>query len=91
MEREATEAHLRARGETLLQPARALLAKAGVPCEARVVLGEPAHAIAQAARDLACDGIVMGTRGLGTVAGLLLGSVATKVLHLTGLPVTLVQ
>jgi nucleotide-binding universal stress UspA family protein len=91
MEREATEAQLRALGERKLQPARALLEKAGVPHEARVILGEPAHAIAGSAKDLACDGIVMGTRGLGSVAGLLMGSVATKVLHLTELPVTLVK
>ena len=89
--REATEAQLRARGEDNLQAARALLGKAGVPFEARVVLGEPAHAIADAAKDLGCDAIVMGTRGLGSVAGLLMGSVATKVLHLTELPVTLVK
>ena len=33
----------------------------------------------------------MGSRGLGSVAALLMGSVATKVLHLTALPVTLVK
>jgi nucleotide-binding universal stress UspA family protein len=33
----------------------------------------------------------MGTRGLGRVSGLLLGSVATKVLHLTKVPVTLAK
>jgi nucleotide-binding universal stress UspA family protein len=35
--------------------------------------------------------IVMGTRGLGGVRGLLLGSVATQLLHLTDVPVTLVK
>ncbi len=33
----------------------------------------------------------MGTRGLGAVAGVLMGSVTTKLLHLTDLPVTLVK
>ena len=89
--REATEAHLRELGEKKLQVGRAMLEKARVPHEARVILGEPAHAIADAAKDLGCDGIVMGTRGLGSVAGLLMGSVATKVLHMTELPVTLVK
>ena len=34
--------------------------------------------------------IIIGTRGLGGVRGLLLGSVATQ-LHLAGVPVTLVN
>ncbi|MBV8321628.1 MAG: universal stress protein, partial [Hyphomicrobiales bacterium] len=33
----------------------------------------------------------MGTRGLGGVRGLLLGSVATQLLHLVDVPVTLVK
>ena len=33
----------------------------------------------------------MGTRGLGSIRGLLLGSVATQVLHLVDMPVTLVK
>jgi nucleotide-binding universal stress UspA family protein len=43
-----------------------------------------------------CDQIIMGTRGLGAggvaaISGLLLGSIATKVLHLVDVPVTLVK
>jgi nucleotide-binding universal stress UspA family protein len=33
----------------------------------------------------------MGTRGVGGVRGLLLGSAATQVLHLTHVPVTIVK
>lgn len=33
----------------------------------------------------------MGTQGLGAMAGLLMGSVATKVLHLLDVPVLLVK
>ena len=36
------------------------------------------------------DEIVMGTRGLGRVGNLLMGSVATRVVHLAEVPVTLV-
>jgi nucleotide-binding universal stress UspA family protein len=33
----------------------------------------------------------MGTRGLGAVAGALLGSVASQVVHLSDVPVTLIK
>ncbi|HCZ15400.1 MAG TPA: universal stress protein, partial [Candidatus Accumulibacter sp.] len=38
-----------------------------------------------------CDGIVMGSRGLGAVSSVLLGSVSSRVLEITDLPVTLVK
>ncbi len=41
--------------------------------------GDPARGILRAAERLGVDTIVMGTRGLGDLAGLLLGSVAHKV------------
>jgi len=43
------------------------------------------------AEERGCDQIVMGTHGRGTIAGLLIGSVATKVLHLAKAPVLLVK
>jgi nucleotide-binding universal stress UspA family protein len=33
----------------------------------------------------------MGTRGLGPIANLVIGSVATKVIHLVEVPVTLIK
>ena len=33
----------------------------------------------------------MGTRGLGGIQGLLLGSVATQVIHLAKVPITLIK
>ena len=47
--------------------------------------------IADSAEREGCDAIVMGTRGMGSIGSLMLGSVATKVVHLTKLPVTLVK
>ena len=37
------------------------------------------------------DKIIMGTHGRGTLAGMLMGSVASKVLHRAAVPVTLVK
>ena len=49
--------------------------------------GGPAHVIAEIARRDGADVIVMGTRGRGQVAGLLLGSVTQRLLHLAHCPV----
>jgi nucleotide-binding universal stress UspA family protein len=55
------------------------------------VSGDVAERIVGSAVELQCTRIVMGTRGLGTIAGIALGSVAYKVIHLSSLPVTLVK
>ena len=47
-----------------------------------VVQGPIARTIVDFARDQRADAIVMGSRGLGDVSGLLLGSVSHKVSHL---------
>jgi len=72
-------------------PAKRLLGEAAIPCTTRLVTGDPALEIAQHAEIHGCTEIVMGTRGLGPVRTLILGSVATKVLHLVKIPVTLVK
>jgi len=73
------------------QTARALVEPTGLACVYQAVPGAPARVIADYARDHSIDHIVMGTRGLGKIAGLLLGSVATKVMREVGCPVTLVK
>jgi nucleotide-binding universal stress UspA family protein len=67
------------------------IAVSKVPVHRHLRLGETAPTIAAVAEELHCDGIIMGTRGLGQLGALLLGSVATQVLHLTHRPVTLVR
>jgi nucleotide-binding universal stress UspA family protein len=53
--------------------------------------GQTAETIAQVAHEEDVRHIVMGTRGLGGVQGLLLGSVATQVIHLAEVPITLIK
>lgn len=77
--------------EHAFAPARRLLGDAGIPCSTRLVTGDPAQEIALHADVHRCTEIVMGTRGLGPIKTLVLGSVATKVLHLVAIPVTLVK
>jgi nucleotide-binding universal stress UspA family protein len=55
-----------------------------------VYLGGPAHAIDEIAGETDADLIVMGTRGHSPVAGLLLGSVTQRLLHITDRPVLVV-
>jgi nucleotide-binding universal stress UspA family protein len=74
-----------------MQPAIDAAKSAGVPLTSETREGSPAEMIVKAAEELNCVGIVMGTRGMGALANLVLGSVATKVVHLTVLPVTLVK
>lgn len=78
-------------GESAIAPARAILQAAGVSCVEHMEQGEVARSIVRLAADLGCDQIVMGTQGRTALAGLVLGSVASKVLHLATVPVTLVK
>jgi nucleotide-binding universal stress UspA family protein len=64
---------------------------AGIVFKTLVKTGQAAEAIAQIAREEDIKHIVMGTRGLGSLQGLLLGSVATKVIHLAEVPITLIK
>ena len=82
----------REHGERETAYAREALTEAGVPFHLQVVIGEdPATIIVQVSKKLDCDLIVMGTRGMATIAGLVLGSVASKVIHLADTAVTMVK
>jgi nucleotide-binding universal stress UspA family protein len=80
-----------ARAEETLKRAVAAIGAARVRHRTHAVIGDAAPAIVDAARRLKCDSIVMGTRGRGALGILMLGSVATKVVHLSHVPVTLVK
>ncbi|HUH92742.1 MAG TPA: universal stress protein [Casimicrobiaceae bacterium] len=76
---------------TILGQAAQRLKRTGIKCETHVVYGDIAASIVRASRRLRCEAIIMGTRGRGAIGDLLLGSIATKVTHLSRLPVTLVK
>jgi nucleotide-binding universal stress UspA family protein len=50
----------------------------------------PAHEVVEAAQEVDADLIVVGSRGLGAISGLLLGSVAHRLLHIAPCPVLVV-
>lgn len=80
----------RNQGLAALAAARKLFDDAGVQYAHHISVGEVPEFIARYVEDKHIEQVVMGTRGLGTISGLLLGSVATKVLHLVHVPVLLV-
>jgi nucleotide-binding universal stress UspA family protein len=88
---QALEDGLRQAGESTLEET----AKAFVGIVVRVTRlyrrGDPAGEIIKAARELKADLIIMGSRGLGQIGGLILGSVSERVLHGAHGPVLIVR
>lgn len=78
-------------GDAAIAPALKILQAAGVKCTQHIEQGEIAPVISRLANEFGCNQIVMGTRGQSSLGGLLMGSVATKVLHIADVPVTLVK
>jgi nucleotide-binding universal stress UspA family protein len=74
-----------------LQAARELLDRAGLVCHYHIAVGNPPDVIMQYGKEMACDQIVMGPRGLGAVKRILMGSVASKVIELSTIPVLLIR
>ncbi len=54
-------------------------------------VGMPAEVISKMASELHCDLIIMGAHGRGVLANMVMGSVATRVLHMANCPVLLVK
>ncbi len=78
-------------GERALAESKRLLDKAGIRYQAKVLAGPISQTIIRQCRAQHCGLIYMGTRGMGSLGGMLLGSTATKVVHLAAVPVVLVK
>jgi nucleotide-binding universal stress UspA family protein len=84
-------AEVRAAGEATLDTASRILDAQHIPFQCEVLLGRPPEAIVAAVERHQIDLIVMGSTGMGTLARLFLGSVATAVARDSKVPVTLVK
>ena len=74
-----------------LAAAKRLLDASGLAYTDHILVGQTAEAIVQHANAAFCDMIAVATRGMGAAANLLLGSVASKVLQLSAVPVMVVK
>ena len=79
------------KGREVLAKATLYLHDTPVEFRTDIVEGPAAEAILRMAQLEGCDLIVMGSRGLGMVQGLLLGSVSYRVLHHATIPVLVVH
>ena len=77
-------------GQNLMREAIEMLGN-GLEIHNELLFGNPAESIIKVAETRACDLIVMGTRGLGLLQGLLLGSQAQKVISHAHCPVLVVK
>lgn len=89
--KETLHAYYLEEGQEQLQAAQQKLDAAGRFHTTHIHLGQPPEVICKMAGELGCDLIVMGTHGRNPLAGLVMGSVATRVLHDAPCPVLLVK
>jgi len=72
-------------GEQALAEAKKLLERAGLPYEARLLVGDPAETIVKHAKKAGCDLIAIGTPSRW------IGSCANKLMNISDVPVLLVR
>ncbi len=77
-------------GTEMLQQAKEIIGQKVVIHE-EMLFGPPAESIMNVANGNKCDLIIMGTRGVGGLKGLLMGSQIQKVISLSDIPVLAVK
>jgi nucleotide-binding universal stress UspA family protein len=81
----------KAGGQVLLDEARQGLGNTMLDVREELEEGPEAESILNIAKNCQADLIIMGTRGFGTLKGLLVGSVSRKVIHHASCPVMVVH
>ena len=77
--------------EEVLDDAKALAERQGVPAGTALLRGDPVMEIVRHAEAIDADLVVVGSRGHGTVASALLGSVSRGILRASKRPVLVVR
>ncbi len=63
----------------------------GIEVEGATKVGNPAQDVVEYAKEKGFAQIVVGSRGMGSLKGIVLGSVSSKIVQLAGCPVTVVK
>jgi nucleotide-binding universal stress UspA family protein len=87
----AVENYYNEEAKAALAPAEELLREQAIPFEVKYMVGDPAEQIQAYVEKNGIDMIVMGSHGHGAFLNLIMGSVSTKVLAMTTVPVLLVR
>jgi nucleotide-binding universal stress UspA family protein len=87
----ALEEGMQRAGQAILKETAEVFSRINVPVNRVYRGGDPAGEIIKAAKEHHADLIVMGSRGLGQIGGLILGSVSERVLHGAEAPVLIVR
>jgi nucleotide-binding universal stress UspA family protein len=88
---EAVESYYKEEAAKALAPSEELLSKSGIPYKSGYKIGDVASQIQTYAKQHGIDMIVMGSHGHGAFTKLVMGSVATKVMSSTTVPVLIIR
>jgi len=88
--KQMVEQYYKEEGAQALAASESILAEAGIAHASRTLVGNIAETLAEHADRTRCRMIYMGTRGMSALPNLVMGSIATKVVHLALVPVVLV-
>jgi nucleotide-binding universal stress UspA family protein len=88
---EAIEKYYAEETDAMIAPSTKMLDAAGVTYSVQKLVGPIAESIVDHAKHIGADMIVMGTRGMTALSNMVMGSVATRVLHLAHVPVVLIH
>lgn len=91
MDMDIVERNQQAQSEKIMKSACKLLSDSGVDYKSEISRGPIALGIVNYAKKHRCNSIIMGTRGMGMIGNLVLGSTANQVVHLAKIPVTLIK